>query len=197
MKRSTKVVAVVLALGSASAHAHLEATGMGPVYDGVLHFLTSPEDLVPALALAMLAGLRGADHGRRALFTLPVAWLLGCLVGLNAAASSAGTLGAALWFMLMGSLVLTNARIPLAATTGLAALLGLVHGALNGSGLGLSLPAVIATLGVAAGVFVLVAVVAAFISQLRAQWARIAVRVGGSWIAASGLLMAGWAIRGA
>ena len=197
MNRSTKVVAAVLALGSANAHAHLEATGMGPVYDGMLHFLTSPEDLVPALALAMLAGLRGADHGRRALFTLPCAWLLGSLVGLNAAASSAGMLGAALWFMLMGTLVLANARIPLAATTGLAAFLGLFHGALNGSGLGLSLPAVIATLGLAAGVFVLVAVVAAFISRLRATWARIAVRVGGSWIAASGLLMAGWAIRSA
>ena len=135
--------------------------------------------------------------GRRALFTLPLAWLLGSLVGLNAAASSSGTLGAALWFMFMGSLVLANARISLPVTTGLAALLGLFHGALNGSGLGLSLPAVIATLGVAAGVFVLVAVVAAFISQLRAHWARIAVRVGGSWIAASGLLVAGWAFRGA
>jgi hypothetical protein len=27
---------------------------MGPVYDGMLHFLTSPEDLVPAVALALL-----------------------------------------------------------------------------------------------------------------------------------------------
>jgi urease accessory protein len=32
--------------------------------------------------------------------------------------------------------------------------------------------------------------------QLRASWARIAVRVVGSWIAASGLLMLGWAGRG-
>ena len=29
----------------------------------------------------------------------------------------------------------------------------------------------------------------------RAQWARIAVRVAGSWIAASGLLVLGWAVR--
>ena len=33
---------------------------MGPIYDGLMHFLMSPEDLVPALALALLAGLRGA-----------------------------------------------------------------------------------------------------------------------------------------
>jgi len=197
MKRHTLAVSTALLLGCASAHAHLEATGMGPIYDGVLHFLTSPQDLLPALALALLAGLRGADHGRRALLTLPLAWLLGSLVGLNAAASSAGTLGAALWFLFMGSLVLADARLSLAATTGLAALLGLFHGAFNGSGLGLSLPAFVATLGLAAAVFVCVALVAAFIVRLRAQWARIAVRVVGSWIAASGLLMVGWAIRGA
>jgi hypothetical protein len=37
---------------------------------------------------------------------------------------------------------------------------------------------------------------AAFVIQLRAYWARIAVRVAGSWIAASGLLMLGWSFRG-
>jgi hypothetical protein len=31
---------------------------------------------------------------------------------------------------------------------------------------------------------------------LQAHWALIAVRVGGSWIAASGLLMLGWSMRG-
>ena len=53
------------------AEAHLNSTGMGPFYDGVMHFLMSPEDLVPVLALALLAGLRGASYGRRALFVLP------------------------------------------------------------------------------------------------------------------------------
>ena len=88
--RARGALAAVLALGCGSADAHLEATGMGPVYDGLLHFLTSPEDLVPVLALALLAGLRGAAYGRRALFTLPAAWLFGSLAGLHAAASSAG-----------------------------------------------------------------------------------------------------------
>jgi hypothetical protein len=31
--------------------------------------------------------------------------------------------------------------------------------------------------------------------SLRTAWARIAVRVGGSWIAATGLLMIGWTLR--
>lgn len=188
---------LLLALACTDAEAHLESTGMGPVYDGALHFLTSPEDLVPALALALLAGLRGADHGRRALFTLPLAWLLGSLAGLSATASGTGLLGAALWFLALGGLLLFDARLSLGSVTALAALLGLFHGYLNGTGMGLSLAAVIAMTGLAAGVFVLVALTAAFVVPLRARWARLAVRVGGSWIAASGLLMLGWSIRGA
>ena len=69
--RTIAILAVALACGPAEAH--LNATGMGPIYDGLMHFLLSPEDLVPALALALLAGLRGAPYGQRAMFALPVA----------------------------------------------------------------------------------------------------------------------------
>jgi hypothetical protein len=54
----------------------------------------------------------------------------------------------------------------------------------------------LALLGLVFAVFVLVAIATAFVVQLRQQWARIAVSVVGSWIAASGLLMLGWAARG-
>ena len=197
MKGARAIALLVVVLWCPQAEAHLEATGMGPLYDGLMHFLTSPEDLVPALALALLAGLRGAPYGRRAMFTLPAAWLLGSLFGLSAAAASTGTLGAALWFLLLGGLVLADAKLSLRSMTALCAVLGLVHGYLNGTGMGLSVPAVVAVLGLAAAVFVLAALVAALVVQLRAQWSRVAVRVAGSWIAASGLLMLGWSIRGA
>jgi urease accessory protein len=190
------VVLLAVALWCGPADAHLDATGMGPVYDGLMHFLTSPEDLVPALALALLAGLRGAPFGRRAMFTLPAAWLLGSLFGLTAAAASVGALGASFWFLLLGSLVVADAKLSLRSMTALGALLGLVHGYLNGTGMGLSVSSVAAALGLAAAVFILVILVAALVVRLRAHWARIAVRVGGSWIAASGLLMLGWSIRG-
>jgi urease accessory protein len=183
-------------LGCAPAEAHLNATGMGPLYDGLMHFLTIPEDLVPALALGLLAGLRGAPYGRRAMFALPVAWLVGSFLGLSAANTSAGTLSASLWFLVLGGLVVADAKLSLRAMTALCALLGLFHGYLNGAGMGLSTQAIVATLGLAAAVFVLVVLVAALVVQLRTQWGRIAVRVGGSWIAASGILMLGWSIRG-
>jgi urease accessory protein len=190
--------AVLLAAASrcGAAEAHLNATGMGPIYDGLMHFLASPEDSVPVLALALLAGLRGAAHGRRTMFALPAAWALGSLFGLSAALVGASTLGASLWFLLLGGLVVADAKLSLRSMTALSALIGIVHGYLNGTGMGVSVPSVVATLGLAAAVFVLVVLVAALVVRLRAHWARIAVRVGGSWIAASGVLMLGWSIRG-
>jgi urease accessory protein len=44
-------------------------------------------------------------------------------------------------------------------------------------------------------VFTLVALAASFVVPLRAAWARLLVRVAGSWIAAIGLLLIGWAMR--
>jgi urease accessory protein len=194
--RARAIVMLVVAVGCGPADAHLNATGMGPIYDGLMHFVTSPEDLVPALALALLAGLRGAPHGRRAMFTLPAAWLLGTLFGSSAALVNVGTLWASLWFLLLGGLVVADVKLSPRSMTALAALLGLVHGYVNGTGMGLSAASIVAALGLAAAVFVLVVLIAALVVQLRAHWARIAVRVGGSWIAASGLLMLGWSIRG-
>lgn len=191
------IASLCMALACGPAQAHLNTTGMGPVYDGLMHFVTSPEDLVPALALALLAGLRGAPFGRRAMFTLPAAWLLGSLAGMNAAALSAGPLAAAFWFVLLGGLVVADAKLSLRSLTVLSASVGLVHGYFNGTGMGLSATAVVAALGLAAAVFVLVVLVTALVVPLRTPWARIAVRVAGSWIAASGLLLVGWSVRGA
>jgi urease accessory protein len=178
----------VVAMGATPAEAHLNSTGMGPIYDGFMHFLMSPEDLVPVLALALLAGLRGASHGRRALFVLPVAWLVGGLVGLAEPPSNGNAFLAALSFLVFGGLLAADAKLSLRITTALAALLGIYHGFLNGMGMG---PAGVATLALLG----LVALSAALVVRLRAHWARIAVRVAGSWVAACGLLMLGWAVR--
>jgi urease accessory protein len=174
--------------------AHLNSTGLGPVYDGLAHFLLSPEDLVPVLALALFAGLRGAAYGRRALFVLPGSWLLGGLIGM-AATTSHGTALTAISFLLLGGLLAADARLSLRATTVLAALVGLFHGYLNGAGMGQPGVGALALLGLAFAVFVLVALAAALVVRLRWPWTRIAVRVVGSWITASGLLLVGWAVR--
>jgi urease accessory protein len=184
-----------LVMNPLPAEAHLNSTGMGPFYDGLMHFLMGPEDLVPVLALALLAGLRGPAFGRRALLTLPVAWFLGGLAGLSAMTANPHPLIAAGWFLLLGGLVAADAGLSMRLTTALAVLLGLYHGYLNGNGMSQFDTAVIALLGLAFAIFVLIALAAAFVVRIHAQWARIAVRVAGSWIAASGFLMLGWAVR--
>ena len=188
-------VVFTLMMCAVPAEAHLNSTGMGPFYDGLMHFLMSPEDIVPVFALALLAGMRGANYGRRALFTLPVAWLLGGLAGLSAVTAKPHPFAAAAWFLLMGGLLAADAKVSLRVNTALAALLGVYHGYLNGTGMGRFETASVALLGLVFAVFVLIALAAAFVVWLRAHWARIAVRVAGSWIAASGLLMLGWAVR--
>jgi len=189
------IAVFAVAMCPAPAEAHLNSTGMGPIYDGLMHFLMSPEDLVPVLALALLAGLRGASYGRRALFVLPSAWLLGGLLGLTASATNGSAVLSSMWFLLLGGLLAADAKLSLGVTTALATFLGLYHGYLNGTGMGASGSAAVVLLGLVFAVFVLVALAAAFVVRLRAEWARIAVRVAGSWIAASGLLLLGWAAR--
>jgi hydrogenase/urease accessory protein HupE len=188
-------VVFTFVMGALPAEAHFNSTGMGPFYDGLLHFLMSPEDIVPVLALALLAGLRGASYGRRALFTLPVAWFLGGLAGLSAVSSAPHPFIAAAWFLLLGGLLAADAKVSMRLTTALAALLGVYHGYLNGTDISQFDTAAVALLGLGFAVFVLIALAAAFVVQLRVHWARISVRVAGSWIAASGLLMLGWAVR--
>jgi hydrogenase/urease accessory protein HupE len=177
------------------ARAHLNSTGMGPVYDGLLHFLESPEDMIPVLALALFAGLRGVTHGRRTLFVLPCAWLLGGIMGL-ASTTNGNSILTAISFLLLGGLVAADARLSLRATTVITALLGLEHGYLNGAGMGQPEVGAVALLGLVFMVFVVVAFCSAFVVRLRWPWTRIAVRVVGSWIVASGLLMLGWNLRG-
>ena len=53
----------------------------------------------------------------------------------------------------------------------------------------------VSLLGMVVAVFTLVALVSSLVVPLRQTWSRVAVRVAGSWIAAIGLLLLGWAAR--
>lgn len=178
------------------AAAHLPTSGLGPAYDGILHLLLSPEDLIPLIALALLCGQRGPPFARRVLWIVPIAWFAGGVTGMFAA-NPHGTALSGLSFLLLGGLVALNAPLPLGALTALAALFGFFHGYLNGSGINRFDDGTYVLLGLAAAVFVIVAVFASLVIPLRRPWTRVAVRVAGSWIAASGLLMLGWSLRGA
>ena len=190
-----------LAAGSAfllwpwHAEAHLVTTGLGPVYDGIGHLLVTPEDVLPVLALALCAGLRGAGAGRRVLGVLPSAWLVGGCVGLLAHGLPVFPLPI-LSLLILGTLVAADLRVPLPAVTALAVGLGLVHGVRNGVAMQQAGAGSLGLLGMLTALVVLLTLVAAGVVALHQPWARMAVRVAGSWMAAIGLLMLGWALRG-
>ena len=184
----------VLFLLPAAAFAHLVTTGMGPVYDGIGHLLLTPEDLVPVIALSLYCGMRGARAGRYAMFMLPLAWLLGGLVGLNLDLDVTIPVPA-LSFLLLGGLIAADAKLPDQLIGPMTVMIGLLHGVLNGLVLK-SGPGGPALLGIMGALFVLVALTSAFVVSLERSWTRIVVRVMGSWVAASGMLMIGWYFRG-
>lgn len=69
----------------------------------------------------------------------------------------------------------------------------MLHGWVNGADMAREARDPIALVGVAGTIFVLTALSSGQVVSLTAPWSRIAVRVAGSWIAAIGLLMVGWA----
>jgi hydrogenase/urease accessory protein HupE len=190
-------IAVLVLLQPAASHAHLVNTGLGPVYDGVSHFVLTVEDLLPALALALLAGQRGSRAGRLVLFTLPAAWLVGGVCGLAFPRVESAIALTTASFLLLGGLVAAEARLPAAWVAALAAAVGLLHGFLNGAAMSQARLGGLGLAGIVSALFVVVSLAAAMVVAIRAPWGRVAVRVVGSWIVAIGLLLLGWSFRAA
>jgi hydrogenase/urease accessory protein HupE len=186
---------LVLLLRTIPAHAHLVTTGLGPVYDGISHLALTPEDLLPTLAVALLAGLGGARYGRITLFTVPAAWLIGGLAGL-AMKTPVNPYLTTVSFLVLGGLVAADLKLPPRVMIILISVFGLFHGYLNGSVMAQAKLGLLGLVGITATVFVLIALVAGFVVSLKTTWTRIAVRVAGSWIAAMGILLLGWAVKG-
>jgi hydrogenase/urease accessory protein HupE len=171
-------------------------TGFGPFNDGLMNLFVTPEDLLPVIALALMAGLRGPRFARTVLFALPVAWLVGSAAGLLLAPPITLPVAETIVTIALGVLLATDHPLPLAAVACLAILLGLFHGIINGSELPkTSSSGQISAAGVAAALFVAVSLLAGQAASMRVRWARVAVRVAGSWIVAIGLLMLGWSMR--
>jgi hydrogenase/urease accessory protein HupE len=196
-KRCARTLAgagLAAALLAAPAHAHLVQTGFGDFYDGLAHLVLTPADLLLALGFGLLAGLRGRASARAALFALPLAWLAGGLVG-----TRLPTVGALVWATSLsaasaGLLSAADARLGRSTLVGLALLAGALHGLAGGSTLDADAPA-LSLAGTTLGVFALFALSSALVVSRSVPWQRVAMRVAGSWIAASGVLMCAWQAR--
>ena len=178
------------------ALAHLVNSGLGPVYDGALHLLLSPGDLLGLVAFALLAGLRGVQAGRMTVMSLTIGWLLAGLAGLNLSHIPGLPLLVVVSLVVPGVMVAFDLKLPAVLVAGLAGSYGALHGLLNGYALAETGAGVTALLGIVLTVFLTSLLIAAAIVPLQGIWSRIVVRVAGSWVAAVGILMFGWLTQG-
>jgi hydrogenase/urease accessory protein HupE len=191
------VVAITLLVVTPStAEAHLVTTGLGPFYDGMMHLLLSPGDLLGLAAASLLAGLCGTRVSRLAVLALPMTWLTFGLVGLYLPNTIDLAWLSILLLIILGLLVALDLKLPPPAVTTLAGIYGALQGLLNGSALAVIGAGPLSLLGIVVTVLVIALLVSAIVVSLRAAWTRIVVRVAGSWVAAVGLLMFGWLVRG-
>jgi hypothetical protein len=178
-----------------AAEAHLAASGLGPVYDGVAHFFLSPEDLAPVAALGLYIGLRGPKAARIALAALPLAWLVGEGVGLLSSSKLPLLAMTAGLLLLIGGMLAANFKAGPSVSVGLGVVLGLVRGCADAIGVAPSLPHGTALAGMAASAATVLALAASLTLPARRFAFIVAARVAGSWMAALGLLLAGWIWR--
>ena len=101
----------------------------------------------------------------------------------------------AISFLILGALVAADLNLSQKLFASIVIAVGFVHGVLNGVALKEG-AGILELIGIMATLFVIVAIVSALIVSLKQPWTRIAVRVAGSWVAAIGMLMFGWLIRG-
>lgn len=198
MKRLRIICMIAMALFTmpSAALAHLVTTGLGPFYDGSLHLLVSPGDLLGLVAATLLAGLHGTRTSRMTVIALPAAWFVAGLIGLNLPITIDLPWLGVLSFVVLGVVVAIDPKLPPPAVASLAGLYGALHGLLNGSALGAIGAGPLALFGIVVTVLIIALLVSAGVVSLRPAWTRIAVRVAGSWVAAVGMLMFGWLVKG-
>jgi urease accessory protein len=185
MKALTLAIVVVVAMtGAASAHSVYGITGFA---GGLLHPLVVPAHILAVAALALLIGQQGWPY------RVPVAYFVFVLAGLGAialayvpAAAELSLLGLA---ALAGVLLALARPMPVVLGIVVAAAIGLAQ-ALDSPPEAISLTdANLALAGTAMGSAVLLTVLTWLASRLRREWQRIGVRIVGSWLAASAILV--------
>ena len=184
-----------LAMLPRPALTHSAAPGVGDFYAGMLHPVTALEHALPFAALGLLVGQQGTERAYNAVLVFPVALAVGAyLTRLVPSLPGVWSVNIAS-AVLLGGLVAAARPVPVSLLHGLAVLFGLTHGYAHGDALAeTARPSLfIAGLAVAGGLVLAYGI--GLVMQLRPFWARVAVRVAGSWIAATGLLVLGLTLK--
>lgn len=199
MMRALALAALLLCAASGSASAHIVSSRLGDFYGGALHPLTGLPDLVIWLALGLVAALQPAHWARWIVLAFPAGLLAGFIASVAGDWHADPIVVSAALMIGLGLLAAAAARLPGGSLLVLAVIVGIVRGAANGSGLDPGTDPVLFGAGLLlAGyaVVTLVCAVAATFRRAGAPWRTIALRAGGSWIAAVGLMVGGFALAG-
>jgi urease accessory protein len=179
-----------------TVQAHLVTSGVGPFFDGVAHFFVSLDDLLVVVALSLLSGLLGKPTARGLVFALPIAWLIGMVVGVFLANWINGSAWATAFTLLTAGLLLCiRPNVPTLGIALIASLIGIVHGSWNGAAMSATETSAIASIGILSGAGIVSLVLSATAVSVHQAWQIIAFRVIGSWVAAIGLLSFAWHFR--
>jgi len=187
MKLLWRILPVVLVPAVAAAH---PIPGVGDFYSGMLHPLLSLDQIVPLIALSLLAGQQERRTAITVLLALPLAVIAGATAGLVWKAPGSLALFNIAAMVALGALVALSRPLPRGLLCSLAVALGLALGFALGAEVTPDeaprfIPgAALASLAVAVyGI--------GLVRWLKAPWTRVAVRVAGSWVAAIGIMVLG------
>ena len=201
-KPRTWLAAALLLACSGSADAHIVAARLGDFYTGALHPLTDLQDIVLWLGLGMLAGSVGRALARWLVVVMPLGLLAGLGLKLGLGLGDVGTIASAAMMVIVGLLLAAGLRLNAAALGTLAFGLAAMRGAANAGGIGAETNRVLFAAGLAtAGYAAITLIMAATVAFRRPYagpvggWRSVAVRVCGSWIAALGLMIGGFALK--
>ncbi|MDM7938340.1 MAG: phosphoglycerate kinase [Cyanobium sp. CZS 48M] len=175
--------------------AHLAPTGLGPWGDGMARLFLEPTDLLLVIALVLLSVQAGRPCGDRLPLLLPLAWLLGGLIGLTLPSELLLALLCTALVAGLGLLVALEVRLRPVVLLTLAAVLTSLFALVAGSALAGHAGALVALLGETVAIAALSTLLSLALALPHRRWLAIGLRVGGSWITAASLLMLGWLVR--
>lgn len=192
-------IAAVVALYARPAGAHIVSSRLGDFYAGASHPLTGLQDVVLWTALGVLAGTQPAAQARWLIAVFPAGLVAGFLLGLAGGMTNGIAAVDAGCMVALGGLIATAVRLSGPTLTAIAFALGLIRGAANAGGVGPDTNTSLFAAGFAVAGYVVITLLSAVTLSFRrpdAGWRNIALRAGGSWIAAIGVMAGGYALAG-
>ena len=195
--RRLLLAAALLLLGAGGAEAHIVSSRLGDFYAGAIHPMTALQDLVLWLALGLLAGSQPVSVSRWLVALFPTGLAVGLWLGVRWGVPDGPPWLDAMLMVLLGAMTAAAIRVPTPVLLVVAAVVALARGAANAGGVAPGTDVALFAAGFAVAGYAFITLSMAAVEAFRASgggWRGVAIRAGGSWIAAIGLMVGGLAL---